>query len=190
MPTRRSEKLRVWLPSTNRVEASVETVRPATVNVSAAVVGGSESTLPSSSDSPAPFRSSLSTLAVLPDTTTTISIVCAACTGVSDTVASVPPPLMRSCTPPGGTFVSGKRPAASTPELIDVPTTVTVTPDSAAPEDAARIALAPPCTVPLIVAALGDEGDVDVVEVVGEVGDAPWLPHADSSRPPHTSIPN
>jgi hypothetical protein len=59
-----------------------------------------------------------------------------------------------------------KRPAASTGEVIDVPTTVTLTPDSAAPLAAAVNALAPvPCTVPLIVAALADD------EVDGEVGE-------------------
>jgi hypothetical protein len=65
------------------------------------------------------------------------------------------------------------RPAASTPELMEVPTTVTVTPFSAAPLDADVNALAPPCTVPVIVAAVAD----DPGEVEGEVGVLPWPPH-------------
>jgi hypothetical protein len=77
------------------------------------------------------------------------------------------------------------RPTASTAELIEVPTTVTVTPFSAGPLDAAVNALAAPCTVPLIVAAVAD----DPADVEGEVGVLPWPPHPLENAATHNKKP-
>jgi hypothetical protein len=76
-----------------RVAASVLTVRPAALNVSAGVDGGSDSMRPSSCASLAPLLTALSIDADDPETVTTTSTVCAASTTPSVTVAFVPPPV-------------------------------------------------------------------------------------------------
>jgi hypothetical protein len=75
--------------------------------------------------------------------------------------------------------------AASTPELIDVPTTVTVTPVSAAPVDAARRAFPlAPWTVPVTVAMLDEDED----EFDGDVGEPECPPHAEAANTALTTM--
>jgi hypothetical protein len=93
MPMASALKLRVALPSTNCVDASVLTVRPAALKVSAGMVGGSDSTRPSSSADDPPVRTWLSISAEEPDTVTTRSMVWDGCTASRPTVALAPAPL-------------------------------------------------------------------------------------------------
>src|SRR5262245_56436979 len=185
MPMRRSANVRVRLPSTKRVDVSVLTVRPAALKVRAGVVGGSDSTRPSSWPSPAPLRTSLSTEADAPATVTTTSMVWDAWTVSIVTVAFAPPPVSCSWTVPGGTFINANRPAASTVELMFVPTTVTVTPVIAGPAVAAVSALVAPCTLPVIIAA-----EPLLPAVDGEVGDALLPPHPTVSSAAATMSPS
>ncbi len=74
MPSSRLEKLRVTVPSSNRVEPFVFTVTPDTLKVPAGVVGGSDSTRPSTSTSPVADRRSDSSVADVPVRFTTSSI--------------------------------------------------------------------------------------------------------------------
>ena len=161
---------------------------PAALKVSAGIVGGNDSTRPSSCASPLPLRTALSIDAEAPATVTTTSTVCAASTEPRVTVAFAPPPVSCNVTGPAGTFASVNRPAASTTELIEAPTTLTVTPVSAAPPDADVIALDAPCTVPVIVADAPDGAPGCVPVVDGPVGDPLPPPHAPASKPPLTSV--
>jgi len=81
---------------------------------------------------------------------------------------------------PGRRWLIG---AASAVTVSDVPTTVTVTPDSAAPFDVPNVettAIAPgACTVPLIVAVKPDDGVAGAgAPADGDVGEPPLPPHA------------
>jgi hypothetical protein len=101
---------------------------------------------------------------------TTSSIVCVDWTWGTVSVASMSGPVNLSCRSPGGTPVNENRPAASMPERMLVPTTVTATACAAAPVLAAS-ADAPERTVPLITAP-----DAPVAD--GAVGDVEDPPHA------------
>jgi hypothetical protein len=127
----------------------------------------------------------VSSVAVVPLSVTTIWTRSSFPTLPIGTVAFTPGPENVSTTWLGGTFVKVKLPVASTVAEMFVPTIVTITPVMACVLTRAADAIDPPDTVPTMVAPItavvGGAAAAAADALLGAVGE-PWLPQAVDMR--------